>query len=184
MSNVALEIINEVIDEIEFNQPGCTKFIIDNDEKAEWALAKIREERAEAQRIISVCENMIKRYEEKIQAVKEQLPKKTAYLESQLMQYFEKVPKKKTKTMEKYDLPSGVLKKKYPRPEYKRDEDKLLQWLKERNMTDYIKVKESADWASLKKSIKTVGNKVVDENGEIVEGITVVERPAEFIVEV
>ena len=184
MGNVALEIINEAIDEIEFNQPGCTKFVIDNDEKAEWALNKIREERAEAQRIINVCETMIKRYQEKIQAVKEQLPRKTAYLENQLMEYFEKVPKKKTKTMEKYELPSGVLKMKYPKPEFKKDEDKLLQWLKDRQMSEYIKIKESPDWANLKKSINVVGNKAVDENGEVVEGITVVEKPPVFEVEV
>jgi Bacteriophage Mu Gam like protein. len=184
MSNIALKIINEQLDELGHEQTGESGFVIDDDEKAEWALAKIREERAEAQRIINVCETMIQKYEEKIQAVKNRLPQRTAFLESKLMEYFEKVPHKKTKTMEKYELPSGVLKKKYPAPEFKRDEDKLLQWLKERNMTEYVKVKESPDWAEFKKSIKIVGDKVVDENGEIVDGITIVERPAEFIVEV
>lgn len=184
MSNVALEIINEAIDEIEFNQPGCTKFIIDNDEKAEWALAKIREERAEAQRIINVCKNMILHYEEQMKKAEEDFEKKTAYLKSQLEQYFEMVEKRRTKTQEVYKLPSGTLRRKYPKPEFKRDEDKLVAWLKERNMNEYVKVKETVDWANLKKSINVVGNKAVDENGEVVEGIAVVERPPVFEVEV
>ena len=51
-------------------------------------------------------------------------------------------------------------------------------------MSEYIKVKESPDWANLKKTIQVVDNKVVDENGEVVEGITVVDRPPTFEVEV
>lgn len=184
MNNIALEIINEAIDEIEFNQPGCTKFVIDNDEKAEWALAKIREEQAEAQRIINVCKSMIMHYEEQIKKAEEDFEKKTAYLRWQLEQYFDSVKKRRTKTQEVYKLPSGTLRRKYPKPEFERDEDKLIAWLKERNMNDYIKVKETVDWANLKKSIKVAGNKVVDDNGEVVEGVTVVERPPVFEVEV
>jgi hypothetical protein len=51
-------------------------------------------------------------------------------------------------------------------------------------MKDYIKVKETADWANLKKAIQVVGDKVVDENGEIVDGVLAVERPPTFEVEV
>jgi len=83
-----------------------------------------------------------------------------------------------------YKLPSGTLRRKYPKSEFKRDDDALVKWLKERNMKDYIKVKETADWANLKKSINVIGNKAVDENGELVEGITVVDRPPVFEVEV
>ncbi|MCX8147446.1 MAG: hypothetical protein N3D84_03195, partial [Candidatus Woesearchaeota archaeon] len=40
--------------------------LIDSDEKAEWALKKIAEEKAEAQKYINVCRAMIIEYEEKI----------------------------------------------------------------------------------------------------------------------
>jgi len=185
MSNVALEIINEAIDEIEFNQPGCTKFVIDNDEKAEWALAKIREERAEAQRIINVCKNMILHYEEQMKKAKEDFEKKTAYLKSQLEQYFDSVEKRRTKTQEVYKLPSGTLRRKYPGPQFKMDDEKLVKWLKDRQMNEYIKVKEYPDWINLKNALKlTKDNVLVDENGEIVDGVLVVERPPTFEVEV
>ena len=184
MDNVALKMIDDAIADLEFEQPGCEPFRIDNDQKAEWALAKIREEQAEAQRIMNVCKSMILHYEEQMKKAEEGLEKKTAYLKGQLEQYFDSVEKRRTKTQEVYKLPSGTLRRKYPGPQFKRDDDALVKWLKERNMKDYIKVKETADWANLKKAIQVVGDKVVDENGEVVEGITVVDRPPVFEVEV
>lgn len=184
MNNVALKMINDAIADLEFEQPGCEPFRIDNDQKAEWALAKIREEQAEAMRIMNVCKSMILHYEEQMKKAEEGLEKKTAYLRSQLEQYFDSVEKRRTKTQEVYKLPSGTLRRKYPGPQFKRDDDALVKWLKERNMKDYIKVKETADWANLKKAIQVVGNKAVDENGEVVEGITIVDRPPVFEVEV
>lgn len=182
--NIALKIIDEVIADLEFEQPNCEPFRIDNDEKAEWALAKIREEQAEAQRIMNVCRSMIMHYEQQLKKAEEDLEKKTAYLRSQLEQYFNNVEKRRTKTQEVYKLPSGTLRRKYPGPQFKRDDEKLVKWLKDRQMNEYIKVKESPDWANLKKAIQVVGDKVVDETGEVVEGITVVERPPVFEVEV
>ena len=184
MDNVALKMIDDAIADLEFEQPNCEPFKIDNDQKAEWALAKIREEQAEAQRIMNVCRSMIMHYEQQLKKAEEDLEKKTAYLKSQLEQYFDSVEKRRTKTQEVYKLPSGTLRRKYPGPQFKRDDDALVKWLKERNMKDYIKVKETADWANLKKAIQVVGNKAVDENGEVVEGITVVDRPPVFEVEV
>lgn len=184
MDNVALKMIDDAIGNLEFEQPGCEPFRIDNDQKAEWALAKIREEQAEAMRIMNVCKSMILHYEEQMKKAEEGLEKKTAYLKGQLEQYFEMVKKKRTKTQEVYKLPSGTLRRKYPKPEFKRDEDKLLQWLKDRQMSEYIKIKESPDWANLKKMVQIAGDKVVDEDGEIIEGVTIVDRPPVFEVEV
>ncbi|AEE95312.1 host-nuclease inhibitor Gam family protein [Mahella australiensis] len=175
MDNIALEIIDEHVEE---------GFVIDDDAKAEWALRKIAEERAETQRYINVCQTMINEYQAKIQKAQGELNNSTSYLKSLLAQYFETVPKQKTKTQETYKLPSGALKKKYLAPEFVRDDEKLLAWLKERNMASYIKVKESPDWAGLKKNVHVSGECVADENGEIIDGVKAVERPPVFEVEV
>lgn len=55
----------------------------------------------------------------------------------------------------------------------KADEDKLLAYAKENELTDLINVKESIKWGDLKKTLKVVGNNVVDANGEIVDGAVV-----------
>lgn len=174
--NPLLEMLDEAIEQTEFK--------IDTDQKAEWALNIIREEQAEAQRLINVCNSQILYYQSEIKKVQDKLENKTGNLKAMLFDYFQTVPRKATKTQETYSLPSGKLKLKYPQPEYKRDDSKLVEWLENSGKTDYIKIKKSPDWATLKKAITVVGDKVADENGEIVEGVEVVERPPVFDVEV
>ena len=175
MGNLALELINEMVDNEE-------QFSINDDSKAEWALNKIAEEKAEMQRMINVANSMIMKYQEKIEVYQKQFESKTAFLKEQLRQYFETVPHKSTKTQETYKLPSGTLKLKKQNPEYIRDEEKLLEWVKA-NKLSYVKTKESVNWADLKKELKFVNNKALTEDGEIVDGVTVSERPSVFEIE-
>ncbi len=160
------------------------KFVIDSDKKAEWALRKIKEKKADMERYTSVCDEMITEYEQKKKAAQERYEQETSWFKIQLAQYFETVDKRKTKTQEIYELPGGTLRKKYPAPQYKRDNKKLVAWLKDSGKNDLIKVSESADWASLKKIIQTKDDLVITEDGEIVEGVEVVERSPIFEVEV
>ncbi|HRT84849.1 MAG TPA: host-nuclease inhibitor Gam family protein [Bacteroidales bacterium] len=163
---------------------GKESFVIDNDSKAEWALEKIKAERADMERLVSLCEQKIAEYQEKIELFKKQYENSTSFLVSCLQQYFNTVPHKKTKIQETYKLPSGTLKLKYPGPEFVRDEETLVKWLKDNNYTDHIKIKESADWASLKAKVKVDKGNVITEDGEIIEGVKAVDRPPEFKVEV
>ena len=66
-------------------------FVIDTDAKAEWALSKIKEARADR-------DAWIKWYENKILEITEQTDFNTMNLERMLADYFESVPHKKTKT--------------------------------------------------------------------------------------
>lgn len=159
-------------------------FTIDNDNTAEWALTIIKAEKMDRDRLISVCEQKIQEYQEKIEQFRQRCDNKTSYLISQLNQYFQTVERKKTKTQETYKLPSGTLKLKLPSVEYQRDDAKLLEWLKTSEMKQYIQTKESPKWVELKKTIQVAGNKVLTQDGEIVEGVTVVEKPAKFEVEI
>jgi hypothetical protein len=175
MENLALEMINGMVDNEE-------QFVINDDGKAEWALNKIAEEKAEMQRMINVANSMIIKYQEKIEVYQKQFENKTTFLKEQLRQYFETVPHKSTKTQETYKLPSGTLKLKKQNPEYIRDEEKLLEWVKA-NKLSYVKTKESVDWAELKKELNFVDDKALTEDGEIVDGVTVSERPSVFEIE-
>jgi len=180
IKDINLEIVDDFITE---NSDENNEFIIDDDKKAEWALRKIAGEREEAQRYINVCKSMILEYEEKIRKEEEKLIKKTSFLEAKLQQYFQSVKYKSTKTQKTYKLPSGVLRLKYQQPEFKRDEDKLVNWLKENKLLDFIKVKETPNWVELKKNIKISGNRAVSEDGQIIEGVEVVEKPPVFEIE-
>lgn len=173
--NPLLDIINEVVEEDQFS--------IKTDESAEWALSKIREEQTESQRLISACESQISFYQDRIKREKDRVERETGNLKSLLFDYFQTVPRKSSKTQETYSLPSGKLKLKYPQPEYKRDDATLIKWLKERNMTDYIKTKEEPQWGELKKATKIAGDKACID-GEIIDGIEIVERQPEFDIEI
>ena len=179
MDNPLMKIIDAAIEEHSAEQ----EFRIDTPEKAEWALLKIREEMATARSDIEVHENMIRYYQDKVKQIKDSAEHRTGNLKSMLFEYFQTVPRKATKTQEVYSLPSGKLKLKYQSPEYKRDEPALLQWLKDRGMAEYIQTKETPQWGELKKATQTVGDKVVMD-GEILEGVEVIEREPVFEVEV
>ena len=173
--NPLLEMLDEAIEQSEFK--------IDTDQKAEWALNIIREEQAEAQRLINVCNSQILYYQSELKRVQDKLENKTGNLKAMLFDYFQTVPKKSSKTQETYSLPSGKLKLKYPQPEYKRDDATLVKWLKERDMTEYIKVSESPKWGELKKTVQVAGDKACID-GEIIDGIQVVERQPVFDIEI
>ena len=152
-------------------------FVIDTDAKAEWALNKIREARADR-------DTWIEWYKSKIAEITEQTDFDTMNLERLLAEYFATVPHKKTKTQESYKLPGGKLVLKTQNPEYKRDDKTVIDWLKNNAHGQYVKVKEELDWAGLKDATAVFEGHIVTEDGEIIPGVEVTNRDAKFIVEV
>lgn len=154
---------------------------VKNDDDAEWIIEQTNEELVESARYRLALENRIKGLEEKLRKLDESDKYLIERRNSYLIEYFETIDdkfKKKSKTQEKYRLPSGEIIKKYPSPEYKRDSNKLLDWIKSNNMNDYVEVKETPKWNELKKVTEIVGNNVVYiDTGEIVEGVELIERP-------
>lgn len=162
-----------------------TGWRIASDEAADWAVAKIAEERAELARIKALADEQINRIMEKVQAAEKRCENGTAYLTGKLAEYFGTVPHKKTKTTESYRLLSGTLKMKLGGYSMQQDDEKLLAWLKASGNTDMIKTTEKPMWGEFKKNLQIVGGVVVDQNsGEIVEGVEVIEKPATFSVDV
>jgi len=159
-------------------------FTIDTDGKAEWALTKIKEEEAETQRLVNICKEKIEEYEMKIQVYQGQHENKIAYFKGLLNGYFNSVPHKATKTQESYSLPSGKLRLKYPTPKFDIDEEVLADYLADNGFDDYLKVIPRPQWGTFKKTVEVVGDKVVDENGQIVQGVTVTMTQPEFEVEI
>ena len=153
---------------------------IKNDNDAEFIIEKCNEDLTEINRFKSSLENKIKKLQEKLKKLEDEEKYAIERRNSYLIEYFETIPdefKKKTKTQEKYRLPSGEIVKKYPNPEFKRDNEKLLKWIKT-NHLDLVEVKESPKWGELKKFTKLIGGQVVFVGtGEIVEGVEVIERP-------
>lgn len=152
-------------------------FVIDTDAKAEWALRKIKEARADR-------DTWVAWYKAKIDEIKEQTDFDTMNLERLLMEYFASVPHKKTKTQESYKLPGGKLVYKTQNPEFKHDDAKVIEWAKANGFGQYVKVKEELEWQKLKDATEIFDGHIVTEDGEIVPGVVVENREPKFVVDV
>ena len=154
-----------------------TPFIVDNDQKAEWAARKIREARQDTQKWTEY-------YERQLSAIRRANEETEAYFAALLADYFETVPHKATKTQESYSLPSCKLVLKAQQPEFNRDEAVLCDYLDKKGRDDLVKITRRADWAALKKTLKVMEDGTcVDADGEVVEGVQAFSRQPEFKVE-
>lgn len=154
-----------------------TPFIVDNDQKAEWAARKIREARQDTQKWTEY-------YERQLSAIRRANEDTEAYFAALLADYFDTVPHKATKTQESYSLPSCKLVLKAQQPEFNRDEAVLCDYLDKKGRDDLVKITRRADWAALKKMLKVMEDGTcVDADGEVVEGVQAFSRQPEFKVE-
>lgn len=149
-------------------------FSINDDRGAEYALKRIRETQVEVDSFRAYYDEQIRKMQERADGIR-------CFYMAHLERYFNGVPHKSTKTTETYELPSAKLVLKAQAPEFVRDEDKILEWLKESGETQYIKVKESPNWSELKKNVEVFdGQCYVKETGELVPGVDVVQREPKF----
>lgn len=155
-------------------------FLIDNDSKADWAVEKIMAENAERDRLIKIADERIKELNDKKRELMDKTADKTNYLTALLRMYFDTIEPKATKTQATYKLLSGKLVLKHQQPEYVLDDVQMVSWAKAAAPA-YIKVKESINWAELKKQTAVNGESVVlAETGEVIPGIVAKDREDVF----
>lgn len=159
-------------------------FKIENDKTADWAITQIHDAEIERDRLISLAEEQIKELTNRIEEFKTKCDNETAYLRSCLIEYFDTVKSKETKTQKSYKLISGTLVYKKPSVKIAHDDEKLLEYLEKNDGEDFIKTKKSVDWAGFKKclSISDDGQIVDNELGVIIDSdiCSVEEVPASF----
>lgn len=164
--------MTEVLAEIEKEE----KFIIDDDQKAEWALEQIRNAQEEKARWRD-------HFKEQLARINESCDLTINNMTEMLRDYFDTIPHKVTKTEENYRLPSGKLVLKKQATEFDYDDADLIDWLEKNKGGQFIKMKKSVDWMALKKTLTVVGELVADDAGEIIPCIQANERPDVFTIE-
>lgn len=166
--------MSEIRDEI-LEEEGYT-FKVEDDQTAEWCMQQIRNAQEEKAKWKAF-------YDDRYAKVCETCDLTITNMSVMLNLYFDQVPHKKTATQENYALPSGKLVMKKQEPEFERDDDELIGWLKKNGGERFIKTKESLDWAGLKKTLNVMGDTVADEQGQIIPCLKANERPDVFKVE-
>lgn len=157
----------------DYLQPEEAKegFVIDSMEKAEWALKKIAEHKAECKRIADFANEQIAKIQAWADEQAEAHENDVKFFEGLLMPFAAaELEGKKTKTIK---MPSGKMSFKKATT-YERDEKALLVFVKETGMQDFVKVEEKLNWNEMKKSCTvTADGKLVTEDGEVIPSVRV-----------
>lgn len=156
------------------------KFFIQDDKTADWAIKKIKEAEAERDRLLALVDVEIADLMEKAETYKKQCDFETSALRMMLEEYFRTVKRKATKTQETYKLIQGTLTWKKPQQRLKQTEA-LIEYVKA-NAPAYIKTKEEVAWGDYKKTLQIAGELVLNEDGEVVEGVEIEMTVPEFII--
>lgn len=170
-----MDMDEEIFDEEE--EQGT--FTIYDDSVAEWCVEQIKTAEAEKAK-------WKEHYEESLRKVLARQDRIIERMQFYLEQYFLKVPHVKSKTQESYKLPSAKLVIKKQQPDWKRNDETLIPWLKE-NYPELLK--SSVIWDNLKKKLVIHDNGggvriIATDDGLVVPGITATDREDVFKVEV
>lgn len=175
----AYEAPEEIPETEEEQAPLRERFRITDDGQANWAIRKIAQARAQFAEAQCLAGQEMDRVSRWLTEQKRDMERTEAFFTALLREYsfprFASDPRLKT-----IKLPAGKVQVRQQPPEYRRDNQALLNWLKERGMTEFVEVAETPRWAELKRQVQVAAGHVVTADGEIVEGVEVIERSPAF----
>lgn len=162
-------------------------FIIDNDQKADWAIRKIKEAQEERDRLLKIAEERLAELNEQIEGINLAYENSANYFKGALRAYFETeyVKKKETKTQQSYQLLSGKLVFKKPAVKIvkPKDETALMSYLEANEFNEFIETKKTTKWAEFKKTItidESSGKVVSTDTGELLQFIETEQTEGQF----
>lgn len=160
------------------------RYQIEDINQANWALRKIAAAKAAIKEREELARAEIERINKWLESETEELQRDIDFFTGLLEEYHREQLAKdsKAKTIK---LPYGVLKMRKQQPQYQRDDVAIKEWAAKNRPDVLVPQEPKLDWAALKKSLQITGGQAIDpETGEVVPGITVIEREPKFSVEV
>lgn len=165
------DFVDEVDEEEESVEEKYKGFVVSDLASADWALRKIKQNNARADERIKYAEAEIEKLKAFIANEKSARDNSNAYLESLLWNYL--IEKKVEDDKFKIKTVTGTVSTRKT-SKWSYDDEELLKFLKKNEMNDFIRLKEEVNKADLKKAVKVLDSgKVVNSDGEVVEGVTV-----------
>lgn len=180
MSELAERLEQHMTDEFEMVDNQKERYQITTPDQAEWALKKLRKIAEKEQEVHQLVDAELFKLENFRKSEIERLANEKTFFEGLLFEYHTPKYEDDPKGNKTLRFPSGSITFKKQQPNFVRAEDDLLDWVKA-HRPELVKVKESVDWANLKKDCQiTVDGQLVTADGEIVEGVVVEQRPDKF----
>lgn len=175
--NIQLDIYTGEIEEDKAKE----RFKIKDLESANWAFRKLKAIEEKEKEITDLMNKEIKRIQDWAKEDIDKLNDSKNFFESLLMEYY--VVNKELDSSFKVSTPFGKISSRKQQPQWIYDNDKVIDWLL-KNDKDLIRTKHEPIKTDIKNKYQVVGDKVVTEDGEIVEGITVEASPDSIIIKV
>ena len=174
--------LHDFLDEQE--QVANEGFKVDDDQKANWALRKIKQMQEQIKENNDLADAEIDKIERWRNTENEKAEADIEYFQSLLAEYAitkrEQDPKFKS-----LKLPNGRFGFRKRPAKWQYDDEAVIAQLKESKLTDFVRVKEEINKRDLRQFVKVEGDKVINpETGEIIEGINVLEQGEKFNVKV
>lgn len=171
-----IERVNEEVQEY-------TGFRIENLEAANWALRKISALQKKQVEIDQLAQAEISRIQEWQKSEEEKNKYSIQFFEGLLTDYF--VRQREQDPKFKISTPYGKVaaRKQQPKWEYT-DEKKAIECLKSAGLEELVRIKEELDKAALKKTVLVTEGKAITGDGEVIEGITILDLPEKIDIKV
>lgn len=180
---------------IEKDQEEKEHFVVDDDNKACWALKQIKKLQNEIGQKKELADSQIYQVKQWLEEETGKRKKNIEYLESLLQEYGYQLKKKDSK-LKTHSLPFGDLKFRKQQPKWKYgDEKDIVESLEQHGFNEesgLIKVDKKAVKKEIKALVKTKNSpykikkrRIVNtETGQVIKGVTVADRPEKFEIKV
>lgn len=163
----------EILDQVEDQEQENKTFKVTDLETADWAFRKIAETEEQLQKDKDYAEKQIAKYKNFIENQEKAAHSSIDYFKYLLEQYLLEEQAKDPKFKLKTAVGSASIRK---TKSWKYDDEKVIDFLKENNLTEYIRIKEEINKTDLKKNLTISGDFAATPDGEIVEGIKIEEK--------
>lgn len=160
------------------------RFVVNSVDRLDWCVRQISEIEKEELPYIECAQRQIARLQQFVRKAEERIEERTAFFKALMRPFVEQMlADSRRKTI---NAPSGSVSLRKQGPEFKKDDDALIRWLKETGKRDLVKVQESVDWANLKAQLVDVmeDGTCVTQDGELIptEAIKAIPRPDKLYV--
>jgi len=160
------------------NQPeryvdGDTKFTINNDDEAMWAIKQLARAQRRLDEVNRQAKEEIERIKSWVEFRSSKLSPQIEFFTQNLSTYLLRVREDEQDGRKSLDFPDGVVTSRSIASKVAvEDLDAFVKWAEENGHEDWLRVKREADLATIKKSIDYSGDVVLDPStGQVIDGL-------------